>query len=231
VTHTHIADDEVATRTALQQSLAAADILILTGGVSKGKFDYIAPLLNEIAGTPLFHGISQRPGKPFTYFDSPIPIFALPGNPLSVMACLARYVIPALKLHLEIPSGLKNLPLSTPAATHPKLTQLLAGRIEDGKIYPSSPNNSGDYAALLGCHGVIEIPFSKTPSPGPNLKPCLLLQNPPSTTPHYVKKLFATQPVALLVLRDGCATTIKDKQSTHLNTQPMSALLKKKAHG
>ena len=165
VTHTHIADDEVATRTALQQSLAAADILILTGGVSKGKFDYIAPLLNEIAGTPLFHGISQRPGKPFAYFDSPIPIFALPGNPLSVMACLARYVIPALKFNLGIPSGLKYLPLSTPAPTHPKLTQLLAGRIENGEIYPSSPNNSGDYAALLGCHGVIEIPFSKTPSP------------------------------------------------------------------
>jgi len=165
VTHRHIADDEVATREALRHSLATADILILTGGVSKGKFDYIAPLLNEIAGTALFHGISQRPGKPFAYFDKPIPIFALPGNPLSVMACLARYVLPALKLHLGIPNGVKNLPLASPAPLHPRLTQLLAGRIEDGRIYPSSPNNSGDYAALLGCHGVIEIPTSTTTAP------------------------------------------------------------------
>ena len=169
VTHTHIADDEMATREALHHSLATADILILTGGVSKGKFDYIAPLLNEIAGTALFHGVSQRPGKPFAYFEKPIPIFALPGNPLSVMACLARYVLPALKLHLGIPKGVKSLPLSSPAPLHPKLTQLLAGRIKDGKIYPSSPNNSGDYAALLGCHGVIEIPPSTTTSPANSL--------------------------------------------------------------
>jgi molybdopterin molybdotransferase len=165
VTHRHIADDETATREALHHSLATADILILTGGVSKGKFDYIAPLLNEITGTSLFHGVSQRPGKPFAYFDKPIPIFALPGNPLSVMACLARYVLPALRLHLGIPNGVKNLQLTSPAPQHPKLTQLLAGRIEDGRIYPSSPNNSGDYAALLGCHGVIEIPVSTTTAP------------------------------------------------------------------
>ncbi|MEO1856679.1 MAG: molybdopterin molybdotransferase MoeA [Rubritalea sp.] len=165
VTHTHIPDDELATRDALQHSIATADILILTGGVSKGKFDYIAPLLNEIASAAVFHGISQRPGKPFAYFESPIPIFALPGNPLSVMACLARYVLPALKFHLGIPNGVKNLPLSTLAPLHPKLTQLLAGRIEDGIIYPSSPKNSGDYAAVLGCHGVIEIPSSTTARP------------------------------------------------------------------
>ena len=160
VTHTHIADDELATREALHHSLATANIIILTGGVSKGKFDYIAPLLKQIAGSALFHGVSQRPGKPFAYFGKPIPIFALPGNPLSVMACLARYVLPTLRLHLGIPSGVKKLPFSTVAPHHPKLTQLLAGRIKDGKIYPSSPNNSGDYAALLGCHGVIEIPVT-----------------------------------------------------------------------
>lgn len=157
VTHSHLADDESICRVALKEALETADVIALTGGVSKGKFDYIAPLLRELSGEPKFHGVAQRPGKPLGYFSDKIPVFALPGNPLSVMACMARYLLPALKQMLCMPSGVITLPLAQSAPSHPRLTHLLGGRIENGKLYPASPNNSGDYAAILGCHGVIEL--------------------------------------------------------------------------
>ncbi|MFC5049494.1 molybdopterin molybdotransferase MoeA [Rubritalea spongiae] len=161
--HLHIADDEDATRQAITQALDSSDAVILTGGVSKGKFDYIAPILRELAGAPLFHGVSQRPGKPLGYFFRDIPIFALPGNPLSVMACMARYVVPALRQMLGAPSEICELPLAAESKTLPHLTHLLAAKIENGQIHPSAPNNSGDYSALLACQGVVEMHPAETP--------------------------------------------------------------------
>lgn len=162
-THTHIADSERATRKAIQTALSNSDVLVLTGGVSKGKFDYVAPILRELVGEPLFHGISQRPGKPMAFFDSNVPIFALPGNPLSVMACMARYVIPALQQILGAPATSCQLELANDAKTFPHLTHLLAAKIVDGKIHSAAPNNSGDYSALLSCQGVVEMHSAKQP--------------------------------------------------------------------
>lgn len=166
VTHSHLTDDEAICSKALKHSLETADVLVLTGGVSKGKFDYIAPLLRELSGEAVFHGVAQRPGKPLGYFADKIPVFALPGNPLSVMACMARYLLPALKQMLCMPSGVQALPLAESVSPHPHLTQLLGARIENGKLYPASPNNSGDYAALLGCHGVVELAPANTSEVG-----------------------------------------------------------------
>ncbi|MGJ8674084.1 molybdopterin molybdotransferase MoeA [Rubritalea sp.] len=157
VEHLHISDDEQATRDTISGALTRSDLIILTGGVSKGKLDYIAPVLRELAGTPLFHGVSQRPGKPLGYFFQDIPIFALPGNPLSVMSCMARYVVPALRQMLRAPSNITELPLATEGKTFPHLTHLLAATIENGQLSPAAPNNSGDYTALLACQGVVEM--------------------------------------------------------------------------
>jgi molybdopterin molybdotransferase len=165
LTHLHILDDQNSTRESIQAAISNSDVLILTGGVSKGKFDYIAPVLRELAGPPLFHGVSQRPGKPLAYFSADISIFALPGNPLSVMACMARYVVPALKQMLGIQQKEKQLPLASSGKTFPHLTHLLASKVINGELHPSTPNNSGDYAALLGCNGVIEIPPSTNDLP------------------------------------------------------------------
>ena len=162
VTHLHIADDPDATHQSIHAAIHSHDLLILTGGVSKGKFDYIAPVLEKMAGPPLFHGVSQRPGKPFGYFHAELPIFALPGNPLSVMACLARYVIPALHQMLGAPYQPAVMELAAEANAFPHLTHLLAATAVDGKLKPAKPNNSGDYAALHSCQGVCEIQASDT---------------------------------------------------------------------
>ncbi len=156
----HIADDPDLLRETIKQALASHDILVLTGGVSRGKFDYVAPILAELLGQPHFHGVAQRPGKPLAYWknkDTP-PVFALPGNPVSVMACAARYLLPALR---QIATGATYTPEQLPASGSfncPKhFTGLIPSVLKNGKLTLQPPSNSGNFLALAGTHGIAEI--------------------------------------------------------------------------
>ena len=83
---------------AIQELLANADILIITGGISVGDYDYVAAALEENGVEQVFHKVSQKPGKPF-YFGTKEGqlIFALPGNPAAVLTCFYMYVLPAIQ--------------------------------------------------------------------------------------------------------------------------------------
>ncbi|MGJ8678280.1 MAG: molybdopterin molybdotransferase MoeA [Akkermansiaceae bacterium] len=166
VTDIHIADEQKTLQAAIEDSLLNFDIIVMTGGVSRGKYDYVAPILEQICGSPLFHGIAQRPGKPFAYWRqtgkqagaaSP-PIFALPGNPVSVLACAARYLIPAL---YQMATGQKFTPSQLRASGSFKcpshFTGLIPSEIINGKINLQPPSNSGNFLALAGTQGVAEI--------------------------------------------------------------------------
>lgn len=74
------------------------DVLIISGGVSKGKFDYIPKALEELNYEKLFHRVNQRPGKPFWFGKKGDKVvFALPGNPIASIVCLSKYFVPWLK--------------------------------------------------------------------------------------------------------------------------------------
>ena len=83
VDNIHIADDPLALKDTITEALPAHDILIFTGGISKGKYDYVAPVLTELLGSPHFHGIAQRPGKPMAFWKNPNSplVFAHAGQP------------------------------------------------------------------------------------------------------------------------------------------------------
>ena len=70
VTEEHIHDSPDAIHNAIETSLEQYDVLILTGGVSKGKYDHVAPVLQNLLGDPHFHGIAQRPGKPMAFWST-----------------------------------------------------------------------------------------------------------------------------------------------------------------
>jgi molybdopterin molybdotransferase len=165
VDNIHIADDALALKETITEALPAHDILILTGGISKGKYDYVAPVLTELLGSPHFHGIAQRPGKPMAFWknsNSPL-VFAHPGNPVSVMACAARYLIPSL---VEILSGRSPNPQQLPATgsfhcpSH--FTGLVPCRINNGRIQLVPPSNSGNFLALAGTDGIAQLPGNLT---------------------------------------------------------------------
>jgi molybdopterin molybdotransferase len=101
VLHAHDTMDDV--RAALQQA-NAADIVILTGAVSMGNYDIVPDALREFGATPIFHKVSQRPGKPILFATRERQLlFGLPGNPLSCHLGFHRYVAPAIRkfMHQE----------------------------------------------------------------------------------------------------------------------------------
>ena len=161
----HIADDPLALKDTITEALPAHDILIFTGGISKGKYDYVAPVLTELLGSPHFHGIAQRPGKPMAFWKNPNSplVFAMPGNPVSVMACAARYLIPSL---VEILSGRSPTPQQIPATgsfhcpSH--FTGLVPCRINNGRIQLVPPSNSGNFLALAATDGIAQLPGELT---------------------------------------------------------------------
>jgi len=172
VSDEHLPDDPERIHIGIATALVNYDILILTGGVSMGKFDHVAPVLEKLLGSPKFHGISQRPGKPMAFWaeraddgdaisseDCKRAIFALPGNPVSVMACAARYLVPALT---QIQSGScpnpEKLPTNGNFRCPSHFTGLVPCVINNGKLHLHSPSNSGNFIDLAGTHGIAELP-------------------------------------------------------------------------
>ncbi len=93
---TIVDDDESKIKNAIQDRLSN-DIIILTGGISVGDYDFVAGALAACGVTKIFHKVKQKPGKPF-YFGkhNQTLIFALPGNPAAVLSCFYEYVVPAI---------------------------------------------------------------------------------------------------------------------------------------
>jgi molybdopterin molybdotransferase len=145
--------------------IAEFDVVIICGGISKGKFDYLPAELERQGVTKIFQGVAQRPGKPFWFGVSArkTPVFALPGNPVSSYTCLHRYVLPALSFASGEAAGVRpTVALAEPVTFKPKMTYFLPvklGRATDSfRATPVHSNTSGDFAGLLGTDGFVELP-------------------------------------------------------------------------
>jgi molybdopterin molybdotransferase len=91
-----------------------SDMVLSTGGVSMGTFDLVRQTLAEIGVQEVFWKVAQKPGKPLTFGSREgVPVFGLPGNPVSSLVCFYLYVRPALRAM----QGLEHLHLSTVSAT------------------------------------------------------------------------------------------------------------------
>lgn len=158
----HLPDDEAALAKGLKSALAGSDVLILTGGVSKGLFDFAPAILSKLGVRKILHGVLQQPGKPlwFGLTGGGKMVFGLPGNPVSALVCLHRYVVPALASVEREPlrmilergrSGPDGLTLFRPA----RISQSTDGRMT-AELVPMK--NSGDFFPLAASDGFVEIP-------------------------------------------------------------------------
>jgi len=164
----HLLDDKAQLRIKLTQSIRDYDVLILSGGVSKGKFDFIPEILDELGVKKHFHRIKQRPGKPF-WFGRTIDtfVFALPGNPVSSFMCLNRYVRIWLEASLAAAAVTKpRFALAAPVHFKPDLTYFVQVKLQyssDGNVtaLPIEGNGSGDFANLVNADGFLELERGK----------------------------------------------------------------------
>jgi molybdopterin molybdotransferase len=143
------------------------DVLILSGGVSAGKFDFVPQALEKQGVRKLFHKVSQRPGKPFWFGTKDAKaVFALPGNPVSTFMCLHRYFKPWLDASRGIITERLIAELGKDFAVRFGLTfflQVKLERTETGtwKAMPIEGNGSGDLASLVEADAFIELPLGK----------------------------------------------------------------------
>jgi molybdopterin molybdotransferase len=147
-----VLDEPDALTSAIQQALSSCDVLIVSGGVSMGKLDYVPECLTKCGVEIVLHGIAQRPGKPMLFGStSSCKVFGLPGNPISAMVCWSRYVRPfLLRKNME-----QQWPLKV-AINESQMTRFfpVVANANGLKVCPT--NGSGDFSSLAGCSGFIE---------------------------------------------------------------------------
>jgi molybdopterin molybdotransferase len=167
----HLPDDLGVLRSRLGAHLASHDALILSGGVSMGRFDYVPQVLAELSVKLVFHKVSQRPGKPlwFGIGAGGQTVYALPGNPVSTLVCLVRYVLAGLETAQGVAPSPDSVELAESFEVKPALTMFVPVKVSRGEgrrraaLRPT--RGSGDFTSLIDTDGFVELP------PGPAVVP------------------------------------------------------------
>lgn len=166
-------DDPVALERNLATLVEQNGLVILSGGVSKGAFDFVPQTLAKLGVKQVLHRIAQKPGQPIWFGVRPdgAAVFALPGNPVSTLVCFHRYVVPWWwhSAGLLLPP-VPRVTLAQPVALDRPLTHFLPVRVDsnpEGELEASlmEYHGSGDHASLGHSHGFIELPPQGSPYP------------------------------------------------------------------
>ncbi|WP_208645637.1 molybdopterin molybdotransferase MoeA [Mucilaginibacter endophyticus] len=165
----HIPDEPNITREKIQHCLQSYDVLLLSGGISMGKFDYIPQALEESEVEKLFHKVAQRPGKPFWFgrHNNGALVFAFPGNPVATFMCLHRYFLTWLSATLGLPAKAPlYAALGKDFTFQPALQYYLQVKLQSNRqgqliAMPVEGNGSGDFANLADTEAFLELPLEK----------------------------------------------------------------------
>tara|TARA_B100000787_G_scaffold152225_1_gene125747 strand:+ start:38064 stop:39296 length:1233 start_codon:yes stop_codon:yes gene_type:complete len=178
----HITDDKEVLKDKISSYLDVYDVLLFSGAVSKGKYDFLPEVFKELAVKKLFHKVSQRPGKPFWFGSTASSsmtmrdgkqdkknstvVFAFPGNPVSTYVNCLAYFYPWFAKSAGFELKEETVILGEEILFKPDLTYFLQVRI-DIKLghlvaFPVKGNGSGDLASLVEADGFIQLPKETT---------------------------------------------------------------------
>jgi len=164
----HILDDKEVLLTKIESFLNDYDVLLFSGAVSKGKFDFIPEVLNTLGVEKLFHKVKQRPGKPFWFGKkADKTVFAFPGNPVSTFVSCLKYFTPwyLKSVGLDFESN-EEAVISEDFFFKPSLTYFLQVKLkrENGVLVatPVSGKGSGDLANLIDSDAFLELPDDRS---------------------------------------------------------------------
>ena len=178
----HIADDKPILKAKIARYLKEYDVLLFSGAVSKGKFDFLPEVFAELEVKKLFHKVAQRPGKPFwfgcTTFSNKNKqegtvkkkkqtiVFGFPGNPISTFVNCLAYFYPWFYNSVAIALKEEVAVLAEDLLFKPDLEYFLQVKLENrnGSLtaLPISGNGSGDLASLVKTDAFIQLPNYKT---------------------------------------------------------------------
>jgi len=149
------------------------DILVLSGGVSMGKYDLVESVLKGMGAEFFFDAIAIRPGKPTVFGRCrDTLVFGLPGNPVSTMVTFQLFVIPAIDiLSATAPRSLPLLEatLAEPLQEKPGLAHFLPARLDWNASAPKVTalrwQGSGDISTLTRANGFVVVPADRSDIP------------------------------------------------------------------
>ena len=159
----YLKDDKKTIAETIRKCIKENDLLLITGGISVGKYDFVGGILREEGVDEHFYKIAQKPGKPL-FFGSlgNTAIFGLPGNPAAALSCFYEYVYPAI-LRMKGDkerTGLIHQKMTLGEGWKKKtgLANFLKGKIRDGKVFPLEGQESFMLSSFAIADCLIYVP-------------------------------------------------------------------------
>jgi molybdopterin molybdotransferase len=157
-----VEDNPDMVRQAITKALAIHDLILLSGGISVGDYDFVKEGLEQAGVQELFYKIKQKPGKPlYAGIKDKQMVFALPGNPASVITCFNQYVKPSIRQWMGKKPGWEPslwLPLNSPVKKNPNLTFFLKIKTHSEEVEILQGQESFNLIAFSIADGFAEIP-------------------------------------------------------------------------
>ena len=155
-------DNFASTKTAIKNAIKSSDVVILTGGISVGDYDFVGKSMEDLKVEKVFYKINQKPGKPMYHgVKDGAKIFALPGNPAAALTCYYFYVLPTIqKMSGEINQGLKN----KKAFLHEKYSKkgtrafLLKAQVKNGIVSIHTGQSSAMLSSFVEANCLLHLP-------------------------------------------------------------------------
>ena len=175
----HITDDKPILKSKIKTYLKDYDVLLFSGAVSKGKFDFLPEVFDELGVEKLFHKVAQRPGKPFWFGSTKnmdllakqpnnknTIVFGFPGNPISTFVNCLAYFYPWYYKSVGLDYEQETAILSSTVSFKPNLTYFLQVKLSSrfGHLVatPVLGNGSGDLASMIHADAFIQLPQGQT---------------------------------------------------------------------
>ena len=177
----HIKDDKPILKSKIATYLKAYDVLLFSGAVSKGKYDFLPEVFEELGVEKLFHKVAQRPGKPFWFgrekaivkndvssnnHQNNTIVFGFPGNPISTFVNCLAYFYPWYYKSVGLEVKEETAILAEDINFKPNLAYFLQVKLENKKgqlmAFPILGNGSGDLASLVHTDAFIQLPDNKS---------------------------------------------------------------------
>ena len=159
------ADDMEALTSVLNDAMLQSDVVLMTGGVSVGDYDFTVKVSKDCGIEKVFHKLKQKPGKPLFFgTKDQVLFFGLPGNPASVLTCFYEYVLVALEKLTSQKMQLQKLrmPLSTAYQKPAGLTHFLKGMFDGEQVHLPDGQESYKLHSYARANCLVVIPGAAT---------------------------------------------------------------------
>ncbi|MCG2460037.1 molybdopterin molybdotransferase MoeA [Flavobacteriaceae bacterium F89] len=160
-----VRDDYAETFSVLEKAIDQHDLVLITGGISVGDYDYVGKALQEIPVEQLFYKVNQKPGKPLFFGKKKnTNVFALPGNPAAVLSCFYIYVYPALqRLSGDIGYKIPRIKAKSKSDFTKKgnRAQFLKAELKDGEVTILEGQSSAMLQTFALANAMVYIPEEK----------------------------------------------------------------------